>query len=410
MPSRGSAGATVYMAYNTTSNTYQTADAGNHTLRFVKDALEATPTNAPTEVDSTNAPGAYAIAWTSAEGTCNVLWIGGKSSTANVIIVPIAVGFENLPVLPTSLLSANSGVNVTQIGGVATSTSAALLGINVVTWEGDAPNRLQSGLVQASIVSGAASSVIGSVGSVTGNVGGSVNSVVTIVTANATQIAGATTGTSLAAGNVNVVNWQGVGPNVLQNGLVQVSILSGAANGNVTSWLGVVPNVLQNGAVQVATVSGATTTVLGNVVGSVGSVTARVTANTDQIAGATVNALISGRVDSIANQLGANTIQASTFNAGALTTSVFASQFLTAALVDTTYLNAVADGLGNRANAIEAGLTPYQAWRLDAAAAGGVTSGAGTTGFHILGAGVATARVSAVTDQSGNRLSVTLTL
>lgn len=369
MPSRASAGAAVYMAYNTSTNAYATGDVGNHTIRFVRDFTEATPTNSPAEIDSTNAPGAYAIAWTSAEGTCNVLWIGGKSATASVIIVPIAVGFENLPVLPTPLLAAGSGVNLSQWLGVApnalqgglvqAATLSGLVNANLTLWQGTAPNGLQSGLVQVATLSGAAAGVL------------------TTVTANVTSIAGLATATSFALGNVNLATWEGVGPNVLQNGLVQV-----------------------------AQVSGATT----SVVGAVGSVTARVTANADQIAGATVNALISGRVDAIANQLGASIIQASTFNAGALTTTVFAQPFLISTSFDATYSNALADALLDRANAIETAVTPRQAWRLVAAAEGGVLSGAGTTSINILGAKVATNRITATTDQSGNRLAVTLNI
>lgn len=83
----------------------------------------------------------------------------------------------------------------------------------------------------------------------------------------------------------------------------------------------------------------------------------------------------------------------------------------TAALTNgTSDLNAIADALLDRANAIETGLTPRQALRLTAAGDGGLLSGAGTGSIAILGAGVGTTRVTATTDASGNRTAVTLNL
>lgn len=72
--------------------------------------------------------------------------------------------------------------------------------------------------------------------------------------------------------------------------------------------------------------------------------------------------------------------------------------------------NENADALLDRTDAIETGLTPRQAWRLGAAADGGVVAGAATTDVTIKGAGVATQRVEATVDSSGNRSVVILTL
>lgn len=552
MTSRGQSFVATYMAWDTSTNVFAKGDAANHTIVLNRDGVIAAATNAVTEISSSTVTvtGAYALALTTAEATCNTIWIGGQSSSANISIIPITFAMEQLPVaapgtnnglvtvgsgagqismasgfvnsnvqqweglpplaLTAGLVQASATVtgitsqaqfgvnvvtiagavagsslalgntNVVNIGGTAIqqasgfaqvnlvqwealpplpltggglvqasaaasvsgtvnanviqingsavqaasgfaqvnlvqweglpplalsaglvqatatlqgTTSIAQFGVNVVTWEGDPPNRLQNGLVQVATVSGAAAGVL------------------TTVNANAIQIAGIPAATSLAGGNVNVVSIAGLG----------TSTSFAAGNVNLTTWQGAGPNPLQNGLVQVAQVSGAATSVIGavgsvtgnvggNVVGSVGSVTARVTANTDQWAGVTVNALISGRVDASVGQMQPNSIQTGTFNPGALATTVFATNFLTSALVDITAENAIADALLDRSNAIETGLTPRQAWRLGAAADGGVTSGAGTTGFHIVGAGVSTARVSAVTDQSGNRLAVTLTL
>ena len=293
MPSRGQSGIATVLDWNTSTNVYKTGDAANIEIFFIKDGVVATPTNQTALTESSSASGgpigAYSIAWTSAEGTCSTLWVGGQSSSANCAIIPVTITFENLPVLPTTILVAGSGVNLTQINGAAAGTSSAQLGVNIVTWQGAAPN-------------------------------------------------------------------------VLQNGLVQAAIVSGASNANVTSWLGVAPNTL-----------------------------------------------ISGRVDSSVGQVQANGIGPSAYVAGALGTTTFAAQFLTLALTDATYQNGLADALGNRSNAVETGITPYLSWRYTTAAAAGALSGAGTTQVGIWGVNVTNTRISAVTDQSGNRQSVALT-
>ncbi|MHC4302461.1 MAG: hypothetical protein ACYS7Y_34815, partial [Planctomycetota bacterium] len=77
------------------ANAGKTGDNGNFTLRWIKDGTSAAPTNSPSEVDATNAPGVYKITLTADECTC---WIGtlcGKSSTADVSIIPLTVAFEN---------------------------------------------------------------------------------------------------------------------------------------------------------------------------------------------------------------------------------------------------------------------------------------------------------------------------
>ena len=190
------------MAWNTNTNAYQTGDSTNHTLRFIRDATESTPTNSPTEVDSTNAPGAYNITWTSAEGTTNILWVGGKSSTANVVLIPMTIGFENLPTLPTTILTVGSGVNVTQILGATVVTSAAQIGVNVFTIGGV--------VAQGSLAAGSV---------------------------NVVQIQGTATQTSLAQLGVNLVTWEGLPPLALTSGLVQTTV-SGIVNANIVQVSG----------------------------------------------------------------------------------------------------------------------------------------------------------------------------
>ena len=111
----------VYMAYNTSTGAYVTGDVANHTLRLVKDGTSAAPTNSPAEVDAVNAPGAYKLTLTAAETQFGTVWLGGKSSTANVVLVPYEMTFE---ILPTAL-SSNSNVkaDTEEIAGNLTAAS-----------------------------------------------------------------------------------------------------------------------------------------------------------------------------------------------------------------------------------------------------------------------------------------------
>ena len=80
-----------YQAWNANTDSGQTADAGNHTLKLVRDGSESIPTNNPTEVDSTNCPGLYQINLTSYEMSANTVVLMGKSSTAHVSIIPVTI-------------------------------------------------------------------------------------------------------------------------------------------------------------------------------------------------------------------------------------------------------------------------------------------------------------------------------
>ena len=97
MATRGVSMTIQYVAVDTTTNMGKTGDAANHTLRWVKDGTPAAPTNAPAEVDATNCPGIYKLTLTASETNCNIGTLGGKSSTANVAIIPITIQFERLP-------------------------------------------------------------------------------------------------------------------------------------------------------------------------------------------------------------------------------------------------------------------------------------------------------------------------
>lgn len=99
MASRAQSLTLQYVAWNTNTNAGQTGDVANHTLRLVKNGTSAAPTNAASEVDAINAPGVYSLTITSSEATNDIVTLAGKSSTANVSIIPVTVTFEQLPTL-----------------------------------------------------------------------------------------------------------------------------------------------------------------------------------------------------------------------------------------------------------------------------------------------------------------------
>lgn len=130
MASRGQSITVTYVAWDTSANAGKTADVGNHTLRVVKDGTSAAPTNSPAEVDATNAPGVYKLVLTATECTADCVIVCGKSSTANVSIMPITVTFEQLP---TAAPTSAGGVrDAAFINGVATS-SVTTINANVGT-------------------------------------------------------------------------------------------------------------------------------------------------------------------------------------------------------------------------------------------------------------------------------------
>ena len=97
MASRSQTLTVTYVAWDTDVNAGKTGDVANHTLRWVKDGTSAAPAASPAEVDATNAPGVYKVVLSADECTC---WIGtlcGKSSTADVSIMPLTVAFETAP-------------------------------------------------------------------------------------------------------------------------------------------------------------------------------------------------------------------------------------------------------------------------------------------------------------------------
>ncbi len=108
------------------------------------------------------------------------------------------------------------------------------------------------------------------------------------------------------------------------------------------------------------------------------------------------------------NNIAANAITATSIATDAITSGKLAANCITSSELDSTATNAIADALLDRTGAIETGLTPREALRLNAAALAGKLSGAATTTVTIRNA-VADSknRIVATVDADGNRTAVT---
>lgn len=123
-----------YVAWDTSANAGKTGDSANHTIKLVQDGTEAAATNAPAEVDSTNAPGVYKLALTAGDMNFNCVVLCGKSSTAGIAIIPVTIVTER-GVLPT-VAPASSGGFVTA-GTSANQLSTASGGVVTVGTNSD---------------------------------------------------------------------------------------------------------------------------------------------------------------------------------------------------------------------------------------------------------------------------------
>ena len=85
----------------------KTGDAANLTIKLIQDGVAAAPTNSAVEVDATNARGAYKIALTAAEMNYDTVRVAGKSSTANVVVIPV-----DIRTLPISFYQGNINANM----------------------------------------------------------------------------------------------------------------------------------------------------------------------------------------------------------------------------------------------------------------------------------------------------------
>lgn len=177
-----------YVAWNTSTQAGQTGDSANHTLKLVQDGAEANPTNAPAQVDATNAPGTYSLALTAGDMNFNCVCLCGKSSTANVVIIPLVIVTES-GVLPHTACTTNASLLTSGTGTDQLSVTSGKVLLQAT----------QAGVTIPAVtaVTGAVGSVTGAVGSVTGAVGsvtGAVGSVTAAVSANVTQWSGTAVG------------------------------------------------------------------------------------------------------------------------------------------------------------------------------------------------------------------------
>lgn len=138
-----------YVAWDSAAGSPKTGDVANHTLRWIKDGTSSAPSNSPSEVDSTNAPGVYKITLTATEAQTPFGVLAGKSATAGVVVAPVSVSFENIPDaapganggLPTVDANARVKANLEAIDSLATSGNNATLKLkqlNIINSAGDA--------------------------------------------------------------------------------------------------------------------------------------------------------------------------------------------------------------------------------------------------------------------------------
>lgn len=88
---KGVAFTVCYTAFDFINQVGKTGDAGNHTLRLVRDGVESVPNNSPSEVDATNTPGTYKLNVVASEANANLIVLTGKSSTNGVAIIPVEI-------------------------------------------------------------------------------------------------------------------------------------------------------------------------------------------------------------------------------------------------------------------------------------------------------------------------------
>lgn len=98
MATRNAALQVTYTAWDNSANTAKTGDSSAHSLKLIRDGVSATPTNSPSEVSAADCPGLYLLECTAAEMNCGSITIAGKSSTADVSIIPTGpIQGERLP-------------------------------------------------------------------------------------------------------------------------------------------------------------------------------------------------------------------------------------------------------------------------------------------------------------------------
>lgn len=130
MAVRGKQFVAYYGAWDTSANTWKTGDSANHSMSWVKDGTRSATTNAAAEVDATNTPGQYKVTITATEADCTSGMIAGKSSTANIQIVPTSYTFEYLP---DAVPGASGGLLIAGSNAATTLASLTITGALTVS-------------------------------------------------------------------------------------------------------------------------------------------------------------------------------------------------------------------------------------------------------------------------------------
>jgi len=125
MPVQGEGLTVHFLVWDTDENVGKTGDAGNLTMRVIKDGSAAAAANSPGEVEN----GLYKIVLSADEMDGSLVTVEGTSSTENVIVVPTHVATQDL----ADALETAHGVGRWNQGGRIIITGPS----NEITVEGD---------------------------------------------------------------------------------------------------------------------------------------------------------------------------------------------------------------------------------------------------------------------------------
>lgn len=375
------------LAIDVSTNAPKTGDAANLTAYVSKDwgAVTVLGDTSATEMDATNAPGMYVFDLTQSETNADELQFSGKSSTANVKLIPRII--QTVPANFSTLTIANSCVDadLERIAGSAVSTTTAQLGVNVV---------------QISADSGAADNCeaffdgTGYAG--TGNTIPTVTNVTNLhaSAATAAELAKVPKSDSNVTWNATALaSIQSEAQDALQ--AYNLDHLFGAVDTNwsttvhVDSALGHLAETANGGFDRSTDSQEAIRDNMGTA--QTGDGYAIVNSGTHG------NAALKTLIDTIDTVVDA----------------ILADTGTDGVVISSTTANAIADALLDRSNGIESSITPRQAIRAAAAILAGIISGAGTGTEVFKGIGQAsggTTRVTVTVDSSGNRSALTLNL
>lgn len=142
----------VFIAYDATTGVPKTGDSANITAYVSKDAGTVTvlADTSATELDATNAKGAYVFDVAQGESNGDMLLFSAKSSTANIYLDPVIV-FTAPPNFNAQSIDGNGRVDVIKIAG--TTQTARDIGASVLISSGTGTGQIDftSGVVKANL-------------------------------------------------------------------------------------------------------------------------------------------------------------------------------------------------------------------------------------------------------------------